>query len=296
MGERLSLITVSECLSQAALALDIALGIGKIEARLEARLLLGHLLGQSTAWLVVHGGEELTPDQACAWQMLLARRVVGEPAAYIVGTREFYGVTFGVTPAVLIPRPETELLVDLALARLPLDHAVRLLDLGTGSGAVALTLAAHRPQAEIVAVDRSAAALALARKNGNHLHVPRVTWVQSDWYDGLGGHFDMIVSNPPYVAEGDTHLQCGDLRFEPRMALAAGSDGLAAIRRVVAEAPAHLFAGGWLLFEHGFDQADACQVLLATAGFESIDSFTDLAGIRRVSGGRLPVQLSTVTT
>lgn len=292
MGDMPSLVTIDECLGQAAAALDAALGVGRIGARLEVRLLLGHLLDQSRAWLAAHGGEAPTPDQMRAWRTLLARRLAGEPAAYIVGEREFYSLTFSVTPAVLIPRPETELLVDLALARLPLGRAVRLLDLGTGSGAVALTLAKHRPQAEIVAVDRSAAALTLARENGRRLNAPQVAWVQSDWYGGLSGYFDVIVSNPPYIPEGDAHLRRGDLRFEPRMALAAGIDGLAAICRVVAEAPAHLCAGGWLLFEHGFDQADACQALLTAAGFEQIDSFADLAGIRRVSGGQLPARSS----
>ncbi|PJB05555.1 MAG: peptide chain release factor N(5)-glutamine methyltransferase, partial [Hydrogenophilales bacterium CG_4_9_14_3_um_filter_59_35] len=195
---------------------------------------------------------------------------------------------FKVTPAVLIPRPETELLVELALERIPADGPCRVLDLGTGSGAVAVTLALHRPQAKVIAVDQSATALEVARENAQQLGAGNLRLIQSDWYAALDGEkFDLIVSNPPYIASADPHLAQGDLRFEPAAALASGANGLDDIRTIVRGAATHLKPGGWLLFEHGYDQAAACRELLVQSGFEQIGSSTDLAGIERVSYGQL---------
>jgi release factor glutamine methyltransferase len=214
--------------------------------------------------------------------------------AYILGEREFYGVKLIVTPDVLIPRPETETLVEQALVRLSRQHApntARVLDLGTGSGAIAISLAEQRPALDIVATDISAKALAVAKKNASKLGV-HIAFVESDWFSTLENErFDLIVSNPPYVAHGDPHLTQGDLRFEPIAALTdnePNQGGLACIRRIIDDAPKHLNGEGWLLFEHGYDQADACRELLAARGFVELMCAHDLAGIPRVSGGRWP--------
>jgi release factor glutamine methyltransferase len=279
--------SLNEIVQCSALALARALGLDKAEARLEAQILLGHTLARPRAWLIAHGDEPLGPEQTAAFADLFERRWSGEPIAYILGEREFYSLNFMVTPAVLIPRPETELLVELALEHLPANRSVRVLDLGTGSGAVAVTLALHRPQAEVVAVDQSAAALDVARENALRLGAGNLRLIQSDWYSALSGEkFDLIVSNPPYIAVADPHLAQGDLRFEPVAALAAGLDGLDDIRSIVRGAAAHLNPGGWLLFEHGYDQAAACRELLAQAGFSQAASATDLAGIARISYGQ----------
>ncbi len=215
----------------------------------------------------------------------MERRAAGEPIAYLTGNCEFYGLEFRVTPAVLIPRPETELLVDLALERLPVEGRARVLDLGTGSGCIAVSLGRQRPRMEVWAADAVPAALEVARDNALRLGAT-VRFVRSDWLADLAGErFDLILSNPPYVAAGDPHLSRGDLRFEPASALVAGEDGLNDIRRIVAAAPAHLAPGGWLLFEHGYDQAQRCRALLTAAGFGQVTSWRDLAGIERVSGG-----------
>ncbi|HET9700228.1 MAG TPA: peptide chain release factor N(5)-glutamine methyltransferase, partial [Burkholderiales bacterium] len=291
-SERRRLSAVHEVLAAAAARLAPALGLEAESARIEARSLLSYLLGRDRSWLAAHGRDPLPPADEAAFEALLARRRAGEPVAYITGWREFYGLDFQVTPAVLIPRPETELLVDLALERLPAHELRRVLDLGTGSGCVAIAIAAHRPLAEVTAVDASEAALAVARENASRL-LPQsrrdaaISFQRSDWFSALKHErFDLIVSNPPYVAEGDPHLEQGDLPFEPRSALAAGADGLDGIRHIVSEAPAHLDAGGWLLFEHGYDQAAACRNLLRVAGLQETGSFRDLAGIERVSGAR----------
>lgn len=249
----------------------------------EARLLLCHVLGRSTAWIEAHRDEALGDVESERFFAMVSRRAAGEPVAYLLGTREFYGRDFAVTPAVLIPRPETELLVDLAKA----GHApARILDLGTGSGCLAITLALEMPDADVTAVDVSRDALAVARDNAERLGA-RVRFIESDWFAAVQGErFDLIVSNPPYVADGDPHLSQGDLRFEPMSALACGRDGLDAIRHLIREVPRHLPAGGRFLFEHGYDQADAIAALLADAGFGGIEQHHDLAGIVRVSGGR----------
>ena len=253
---------------------------------LEARMLLGRVLGKARAWLIAHAQDPVSAEAAQAFAALAARRSQGEPVAYILGVREFYGLEFGVTPAVLIPRPETELLVELALARVSPDAAARVLDLGTGSGAVAVALAHERPQARLTAVDVEYAALAVARANAKR-HGVSVRFFCGDWFGALAGEsFDLIISNPPYVAAADPHLAAGDLRFEPRRALAGGADGLDCIRAIVATARTHLRPAAWLLFEHGYDQAEACRALLETQGYSEVQSWPDLAGIPRVSGGR----------
>ena len=278
--------TLDTTLRQGADALGTTLNLDPRESRLEAQILLCHVIQQPRAYLAAHDRDPIPPEQAAAFDALLQRRLGGEPIAYILGEREFYSLSFKVTPAVLIPRPETELLVELALERLPVNRSVRVLDLGIGSGAVAVTLALHRPQAEVVAVDQSATALEVAQENAQRLGAGNLRMIQSDWYSALGDEkFDLIVSNPPYIAANDPHLAQGDVRFEPPAALASGADGLDAIRTIIRGAAVHLKSGSWLLFEHGYDQAAACRELLAQAGFEQVASAADLAGIERVSYG-----------
>ncbi len=257
---------------------------------LEARMLLERLLGKTRVWLIAHADEAAGAEAEQAFAALAGRRRQGEPIAYILGEREFYGLEFRVAPAVLIPRPETELLVELALARIPESAAVRVLDLGTGSGAIAVALAKQRPQARLTAVDVDYAALSVARANARR-HRVSVRFFCGDWFGALSGEtFDLIVSNPPYVAAEDPHLVMGDVRFEPQRALVGGADGLDCIRAIVANAGAHLRPGAWLLFEHGYDQAEACRALLEAEGYREVQSWPDLAGIPRVSGGiRAPV-------
>jgi release factor glutamine methyltransferase len=257
-----------------------------IDAR-DARVLLCHVMQKDAAYLIAHATESLGAEPTVRFEALVARRAAGEPVAYIIGRREFFGLDFRVTPAVLIPRPETELLVELALARIAPDRECHVLDLGTGSGCVAISIAHHCPQARVTAIDHSTAALALARDNGRSLAVRNVEFAAGEWFSAVTDRcFDLIVSNPPYVAKGDPHLAEGDLRFEPALALCGGRDGLDAIRAIVAGAERHLVPGGWLLFEHGYDQAPACRALLRTAGFRAVASWRDLAGHERVSGGR----------
>lgn len=251
----------------------------------EARLLLRHVLGCSAAWLEAHRDDALNAQDAESFAVLAARRASGEPVAYLLGSREFYGRDFAVTPAVLIPRPETELLVDLGKAAVAGCAAPRILDLGTGSGCVAVTLALELPRAVVTAVDISPAALEIASANAQRLGA-RLRCVCSDWCATLGDEtFDLIVANPPYIAAGDAHLASGDLRFEPATALASGSGGLDAIRIIVATAPHHLAPGGRLYFEHGYDQAAVVAGLLQAAGYVDIDQHADLAGIVRVTAG-----------
>ncbi|MCE3607727.1 peptide chain release factor N(5)-glutamine methyltransferase [Massilia sp. P8910] len=251
---------------------------------LENRILACHALGITRIGLITQSERLLSAPEAAALTELVERRMRGEPIAYIVGRREFYGLDFAVSEAVLIPRPDTELLVDLALERLPVQG--RMLDMGTGSGAIAVAVAHTRPDAGITALDVSAAALEVARANAC-AHRAAVRFVHSDWFAGVEGElFDLIVSNPPYIADGDVHLAQGDLRFEPVGALTDHADGLSALRTIVAGAPRHLPPRGWLLMEHGYDQADQVRALLAGAGYTEVQSWRDLAGIERVSGGR----------
>jgi len=255
----------------------------------EAEVLLGHALGRDRAWLYAHGDDALDVAAAIRFHDLLLRRAAGEPLAYLTGRREFWSLDLCVTPAVLIPRAETERLVELALMRIPRAAPMRVADLGTGSGAVALALAHERPQADVVASDASQAALAVARANAERLGVANVAFVHGDWWAALGAaRFDVVVSNPPYVAANDAHLGRGDLRFEPPSALVSGADGLDAIRAIVQGAPDRLVPGGWLLLEHGYGQGGAVRALLAQAGFVDVSTALDLEQRERVSGGRRP--------
>lgn len=257
------------------------------DARREAALLLCHVLGVSDAWLVAHAGDAVDVAHDKAFIALAARRARGEPVAYLLGTRGFRDLDLCVTPDVLIPRPETELLVELALQRMPPEAAYAVADLGTGSGAVALAIAKACPQARVMATDASAAALQVAQGNAERLGLRNVGFAHGDWCTALGDAcFDLIVSNPPYIAAGDPHLHEGDLRFEPAAALASGADGLDAIRVIVRDARVHLFEGGWLLFEHGFEQGPAVHQLLARNGYAEVFTKRDLEDRERVSGGR----------
>lgn len=258
----------------------------------ETAMLLERILQTSRANIAAHPERFIDAQQEHLAHAWIQRRVGGEPMAYILGEREFYGVKLIVTPDVLIPRPETETLVEQALVRLSKQYApttARVLDLGTGSGAIAISLAEQRPALDIVAIDISAKALAVAKQNAIKLGV-HILFVESDWFSALGNErFDLIVSNPPYVGRGDPHLTQGDLRFEPIGALtdnAPDRRGLACIRRIIDDAPKHLNGEGWLMFEHGYDQALACRDLLAARGFVELMCVPDLAGIPRVSGGR----------
>ena len=286
---------VGETLAHASLSID----------PLDAQYLLADLLGIGRASLLAHPERLLTSHESSTFATHSDQRARGMPVAYLIGKREFYGREFYVNDNVLIPRPETELLVEQALVRLPGDlvPAIRasasvspsetaerpsMLDLGTGSGAIAVSLALERPDAMVVAADISSDALKIAGENARRLHAA-VTFVASDWYANLVGRkFDLIVSNPPYVSGGDVHLSQGDLRFEPQIALTDESgDGLRSIRTIIDGAAAHLRPRGWLLVEHGYDQANACRELLLKAGFANLTSVSDLAGIPRVAGGQI---------
>lgn len=259
------------------------------EARREAELLLEAALGVDRAWLFSHADDLLPGAEQAGFTRLLERRAAGEPIAYILGRAGFWTLDLRVTPATLIPRPETELLVEVALELLPSAQACQLLDLGTGSGAIALALARERPGCSVVAVDFSAEALAVACANAERNSVGNVLFRRGDWFEPVAGErFELIVSNPPYIASDDAHLQRGDLCFEPALALASGPDGLDAIRRIVAQAPAHLEAGGWLLLEHGLEQGRAVRALLRGAGFEQVETRRDLEARERISLGRAP--------
>ena len=263
-----------------------ALRDGVLDAA-DARALLRHVLARDEAYLISHPDQQLGTKEHEAFTALRERRAAGEPVAYLTGEREFYSLAFKVTPAVLIPRPETELLVELALERIPETAPRRVLDLATGSGCVSIAIAKCRPRARVVATDIDGVALDVARENARRNATGNVEFVESDWFGALGAaRFDVIVANPPYIAEGDPHLGLGDLRFEPRRALAAGPNGLECIGPIVARAHAHLVAGGWLLFEHGHDQAARCRSLLTRIGFQEVASWRDLAGIERISGGQ----------
>lgn len=270
------MLTVKAALEEAVAAIG----------RVDANVLMAHMLGVDRAYLVANPMRVLTETEDARIDMLVAQRSMGFPVAYLTGTREFYSRPFMVTADVLIPRPETETLVEAALSRLT-PHA-SCLDLGTGSGAIAITLALERPQLQVTATDASPASLEIARGNAAALGA-RVEFVAGDWYSPLAGRtFDMIVSNPPYIAAGDPHLAEGDLRFEPGAALSDGSaDGLGSLRAIVNGARAHLAPGGWLLVEHGYDQAQAVEALFAAAGLAERISIPDLAGIPRVAGGKL---------
>ena len=257
-------------------------------ARIDAQMLLLHCVGQpdaGRAWLLTHDGDALTAEQAAHWEQLLARRLDGEPVAYLTGRKEFFGLPLQVDARVLDPRPDTETLVEWALEVLQPLSKPMVADLGTGSGAIALAIQHQRPDAQVTAVDYSQDALAVAGANAARLQLP-VRFVHSSWLEQVEGRFDAIVSNPPYIREDDPHMPA--LRHEPRQALTSGEDGLDDIRALCAQAPAHLLPGGWLLIEHGWDQADAVQQLLRAAGFTAVHSRHDLGGIARCTGGQIP--------
>jgi len=277
--------TLGEALERAARLLS-PVGAG---ARRDAEVLVGHACGATRATLVADAGRALAPAAWSTLAPLLERRRRGEPVAYLTGRREFWSLELRVTPATLVPRPETELLVERALARLAPDDVRPVVDLGTGSGAVALALARERPRLRILATDASAQALAVARDNAARLAIPNVEFRLGDWFAPLAGlRCGAIVSNPPYVRSDDPLLRRGELRFEPRTALDGGPDGLDAIRRLIEGAPAHLAPGGWLLLEHGFDQGAAVRSLLEAHGYGAVRTWHDLAGRERVTEGARP--------
>jgi release factor glutamine methyltransferase len=266
----------------------LAAATQQLGERLDAELLLLHVVKKPRSWLFTHADDVPDMDVQTDYARLLDRRASGEPVAYITGHRGFWSLDLEVTPATLIPRPETELLVELALQRLLDDAACSVADLGTGSGAIALAIARERPLAQMVATDASADALAVARRNAQRHTISNVAFVHGDWLAPLAGQqFDLIVSNPPYIEATDPHLGQGDLRFEPTGALASGLDGLDDIRRIVRDVPAHLHPGGWLLFEHGWNQGAASRALLHEAGYIEVFTAQDLEQRDRVSGGRL---------
>ena len=262
--------------------------------RAEARRLLAYLTGQPLTWFMAHGDDPAAPNIAARFQALAERRRAGEPLAYLLGQQEFYGRPFAVSPAVLIPRADTETLVETALEQLARLRRQRcavplsLLELGTGSGIIAITLALEAPDTEVHAVERSPDALAVAQQNAKALRADNIHWHPGSWWQALASprRFDLIVSNPPYIAANDHHLQQGDLRFEPPQALVAGPDGLDDLRIIIGGTPAHLTPNGWLLLEHGYDQGAPVQALLRDAGFADVFTRRDLAGQPRVSGGR----------
>ena len=261
---------------------------GTATPRLDAELLLSHQLDCSRTRFITWPEQKVAPEDADAYRSLVAQRCEGTPIAYITGECEFWSLPFATSPDALIPRQDTETLVEQALL-LPVPDDARVLDLGTGTGAVALALGSERYGWDITGSDASPAAVALASRNRDALGLPGVTFVESDWFRDLEpGPWDLIVSNPPYVAEGDEHLEQGDLRFEPHAALIAGNDGLEAIRWIVREAPEHLHPWGWLLLEHGYEQGQAVVTLLGEAGFRDLFSRRDLTGHFRVTGGRWP--------
>ena len=270
---------------------EAAVRIGAVDAQ----WLLAHVLGQPRSWLYAHADACIDAATTARFASLTERRHHGEPVAYLTGRRGFWKFELQVTPDTLIPRPETELLVERALELLPRDAASRVADLGTGTGAIALALAFERPRAQVLATDASERALDVARSNARGLRLGNVAFAAGDWLAALGhARFDLIASNPPYIAAADPHLGEGDLRFEPPSALASGRDGLDAIRRIVRDARRHLEPGGWLLLEHGFDQGEAVRALLVEAGFEQARTQRDLEGRERVSIGRNPADFPAI--
>ena len=277
-------ISLAETVRLHGKQLQTTLNLDASTARIEVQCLLQAVLQVNRAYLLTYPERILNEADHARYSALFDRRLQGEPIAYLLGVREFYGLNFKVTPATLIPRPDTELLVELALQHIPQRGTRCVLDMGTGSGAIALSIAHERPDVEVVAVDAYTAALGVATENAQRLGISNVHFMHSDWFAALAGErFDLIVSNPPYIEANDVHLSQGDVRFEPLSALASGPDGLDDIRRICADARAHLHSGGWLMFEHGYDQAERVRRLLQQSGFSDVSSARDLAGIERVT-------------
>jgi len=272
--------TLGDALREAAAALNPS----SLNPRLDAEVLLRHVTGYSAADLMARAEHALTEDKARRFDEFVARRRAGEPVAYLIGAREFWSLTLKITPAVLIPRPETELLVERTLAHVSTNARWTVVDAGTGSGAIALAIARERPHCRVIATDRSSEALGIARANAKQLGINNVEFLQGEWLEPLGKlSSEMVVSNPPYVRANDPHLNEGDVRFEPQGALVSGPDGLDAIRALVRQAFACLMPGGWFLLEHGHDQAAVVATILAEAGFCEIACHRDLAGHERVT-------------
>ena len=276
---------VREALRDAARVLA-AHGGAEANPQLEAEMLLAHVLDERRSFLYANPELELPASRADVYRAMIRRRARGEPVAYLVGRREFWSLDLEVTPDVLIPRADTETLIEAALERLPKGSTARVADLGTGSGAIALALKSERPRLEAWATDVSEAALAVARRNAARLGLD-IRFVHGPWFEPLEGRFDLIASNPPYVAANDPHLQRGDCRFEPATALSSGADGLEALRTLAKNAPAHLVPGGWLLLEHGPEQGSAVRELLSRAGFEAVETRRDLERRERVTLGQI---------
>jgi release factor glutamine methyltransferase len=256
-------------------------------AQLDAEVLLAACLGKPRSHLHAWPERSVTSEQKAQFLAWLQRRAAGEPVAHLTGRREFWSLDLTVTPATLIPRPETETLVELALEKIPNDTAVHIADLGTGSGAIALAIASERPRAEIIATDISPPALDIAAQNAQRLAIRNVRFIEGSWCTPLPARpFDFILSNPPYIAESDPHLQAGDVRHEPRSALAAGPQGLDDLQRLVRCAAGRLAGNGWLLVEHGYDQGDQVRQLFSESGYRDISDHADAAGISRVTMGR----------
>ena len=291
-------MTITEALTAAQTVLTLAANTEALatnnEVKLEAQLLLRHVLQVDRAWLIAHENDALSTETQAEFEALLARRLQGEPIAYILGEREFYGLRLQVTPATLIPRPDTETLVEAALANIPKNGNVHVLDLGTGSGAIALAIAKNRPQSLVLAVDASHTALQVAKHNADRLNISNVQFILSDWFSALEDQrFEIIVSNPPYIEADDPHLAQGDLRFEPPDALASGKDGLSDIRTIINQCLTHLKPQGWLMLEHGYNQAEAVSDLMSAVGLVDVATIKDLGGNNRVTMGKNPLIVST---
>lgn len=279
------MVTLAELLAEGR----ARLAASSPSARLDAELLLCHLLDKPRSYLYAWPEHAVSEETLTGYEGLLKRRAAGEPIAHLLGYREFWSLALEVTPATLIPRPETELLVEAALARMAEGETLKVADLGTGSGAIALAVASERPAASVVAVERSADALAVARGNGERLGIGNVEFRAGSWFDPLAGErFDLILANPPYIAAGDPHLSEGDVRFEPLTALVAGADGLDDIRHLIATAPNHLNPGGWLILEHGYDQGAVVTQLLLQQGFSEVTDLVDGGGHGRIAVGSWP--------